>query len=198
MSRISEWDQPVAKIATLKKEVQKQRDARMRMEEILTYVENQNATLHAALPATPRAAMPPTAASATVSTLFGSEPPTQHCQCNKVKIIWIPDPPTFYAEPQKNQILYEDWHFQMLNKMAANKLTMPMEVIKLVYVQSFTADNAFAQIRPRLGPNAARPFRTASEIFKMLTAAFGNANQKQEAWTQYCSLRQGTRNFKSF
>ena len=115
-----------------------------------------------------------------------------------MKIIWILDPPIFYAEPHKDQILYKDWHLQMLNKMSANKLSIPTEALKLAYIQSFTTDNAFAQIRPKLGLNLTRPFRTVSKIFKVLTVVFGNANQKQKAWTQYCSLQQGTQDFQFF
>ena len=40
MSCISKWDQLVAKIAKLKKKVQKQQDIKMRMESMLTYVED--------------------------------------------------------------------------------------------------------------------------------------------------------------
>ena len=35
-------------------------------------------------------------------------------------------------------------------------------------------------------------------MFKVLTAAFGNANQKQETWTQYCNLWQGDKDFNTF
>ena len=150
------------------------------MEGMLTYVEDQLATCQAAAPI----AMP------TAPTPFDLEKsPTQHCQCNVVKIIKILDPSTFYAEPQKDKILYKDWHLQMLNKMSANKLSMPTETLKLAYVQSFTADNAFAQIKPRLDPNATKPFATANEMFEVLTAAFSNAFRKQEARMEYRSLR---------
>ena len=159
------------------------------MEGILTYVEDQNATLHA----TPRVAMPPDVAPAVIPT---QPPPTQHCQCTR-KIIRIPDPPTFHAS-EKDRISYEDWHLQMINKMSANESTMPTEALKLAYIQSLTADNAFAQIKPRLGLNATRPFATASEMFEVLTAAFGNAFCKQEARIEYRSLRQGSQDFSTF
>ena len=73
----------------------------------------------------------------------------------------------------------------MLNKLSANGTTMPTESLKLGYIQSLTADNAFAQLVPRLRTNATKPFSTASKMFKVLTAAFGNANQKQKAQANY-------------
>ena len=39
---------------------------------------------------------------------------------------------------------------------------------------------------------------TADEMFKVLTAAFGNANQKQEDHAAYQLLNQGTRDFSLF
>ena len=162
----------------------------MRIEKIFTYVKNQNTTLHA----TPRAAMPPNAVLTTPVPLFTLFQP---CQCNIVKIIKTPDFFTFYAEPQRDKILYKNWHLQMLNKISANKLTMPIEALKLVYIQSFTANNAFVQLKLRLC-SATKPFKMASKIFKVLTAVFGNANQKQETWAQYCDLRQKDKNFSTF
>ena len=80
----------------------------------------------------------------------------------------------------------------MLNKMSANKLSMSIKALKLAYIQNFTADNAFAQIKPRLNPNATRLFTIASEMFEMLTAAFNNALCKQKARIEYKSLHQGS------
>ena len=85
----------------------------------------------------------------------------------------------------------------MFNKISANVLTMPMETLKLAYIQSFIADNAFAQLKLRLR-SATKSFRMASKMLNVLTAAFGNANKKQEAKAKYCSLQQGTWDFKSF
>ena len=99
--------------------------------------------------------------------------------------------------PHKDQILYENWYLQMLNKMSANELTMPTKALKLAYFQSLTANNAFVQLKPRLH-SATKLFTTASKMFKVLMAAFGNANKKQEARAKYCSLRQRTRDLKSF
>ena len=73
------------------------------MEWIFTYMENQNATLYASS----LAITPPDIVPIAPVSLFMS---LQHCQFYEVKIIWIPDPPTFHAEPQKDQILYKDWH----------------------------------------------------------------------------------------
>ena len=76
----------------------------------------------------------------------------------------------------------------MLNKMSANKSTMPIETLKLAYIQSFTADNAFAQLKPKLH-SATKLFRMANKIFEVLMAAFGNINKKQKARARYCGLQ---------
>ena len=75
---------------------------------------------------------------------------------------------------------------------------MPMKAIKLAYIQSLTADNVFAQLKSRLGPKVTKPFKTASKMFNMLTAAFGNPNKKQEARTKYCDLQHGQKEFCAF
>ena len=62
---VFEWDQLVAEITTLKKKVQEQQDAKMRIESMFTYVEDQLATVRAA----PLVAMP------TASTLLGPKEP---------------------------------------------------------------------------------------------------------------------------
>ena len=74
---------------------------------------------------------------------------------------------------------------------------MPTEALKLVYIQSFMADNVFAQLKLRLCFTT-KLFKTASKMFKILMAVFGNANKKQEAKAKYCSLWQGIRDFSSF
>ena len=66
----------------------------------------------------------------------------------------------------------------MLNKISTNKLTMLTKALKLAYIQSLMADNAFAQIKPKLGFNAIKLFAIASKMFEVLTAAFGNALRK--------------------
>ena len=104
---------------------------------------------------------------------------------------------TFYAELHKDQILYENWYFQMLNKILTNKLIMLTEVLKLAYIQSFTADNTFMQLKPRLH-SATKLFKTASNMFNVLMAAFGNANCKYEVCIKYRFLRQRNRDFSTF
>ena len=101
------------------------------------------------------------------------------------RVIKIPDPERFYADKEKNEITYEDWHLQMLSKMSINALTMPTKAAKRGYVQSRTGGHALAQLKPRLRPNSTNPFVTADEMFEVLTAAFGNANQKQEDRAAY-------------
>ena len=86
----------------------------------------------------------------------------------------------------------------MLSLMSMIESLMPTESSKQGYLQSRTADNALAQLKPRLRSNATRLFATASEMFEVLTAAFGNANQKQEDRAAYQTLIQGTRDFSSF
>ena len=92
------------------------------------------------------------------------------------RVIKIPDPDQFYADKAKDNILYEDWHLQMLSKMSINASAMLTEASKRGYVQSQTGSHALTQLKPRLRPNATNPFRTADEMFEVLTAAFGNAN----------------------
>ena len=86
----------------------------------------------------------------------------------------------------------------MLSKMSINASAMPTEASKCGYVQSQTGGHALAQLKPRLRPNATNLFQTADEMFEVLTAAFGNANQKQEDRAAYQLLNQGTRDFSSF
>ena len=86
----------------------------------------------------------------------------------------------------------------LYSAVTINALTMPTEASKRGYVQSQTGGHALAQLKPRLRPSAANPFKTADEMFEVLTAAFGNANQKQEDRAAYQSLNQGTRDFSSF
>ena len=114
------------------------------------------------------------------------------------KVIKIPDPEKFYADKEKDEITYKDWHLQMLSKMSINTLTMPTKAAKRGYVQSQTGGHALAQLKPRLRPNSTNPFLLADEMFEVLTAAFGNANQKQKDRVAYRSLNQGTRDFSSF
>ena len=253
-------DHMAAEVARLKEELGEAQNAKMRMEGILTYVEDQLSTLRAAtsaapppvpaastVPSSPTTASavpappPPSASaplypalpiipppsvsapvaappaamasdpvhvatpspapsaslSAMLSTPSDDEIPTGSSRSSKVKMVKIPDPPVFHASTE-DKVSYEDWHLQMLTKMSINESTMPTEESKRGYLQNRTADNALAQLKPRLRPNATRPFATASEMFDVLTAAFGNANQKQEYRAKYWSLRQGTQDFSAF
>ena len=72
---------------------------------------------------------------------------------------------------------------------------MPTEFYKIFYIESRLADNALAQVSPRLDDESTRPFTTAREMFDVLTAGFGNPNELEEARASYQSLRQGTRKF---
>ena len=75
---------------------------------------------------------------------------------------------------------------------------MPTESLKILYIQSLLADNALGQVSARLGKDSTRPFTSAKEILKVLTAGFGNANEVEEARAAYRSLCQSTRDFSSF
>ena len=124
--------------------------------------------------------------------------PSASDRSHVARVIKIPDPDRFYADKVKDEITYKDWHLQMLSKMSINASTMPLEEAKRGYVQSRVGGYALAQLKPRLRPNAANPFRTADEMFEVLTAAFGNANQKQEDRAAYKALNQDSRDFSSF
>ena len=209
-----------AKVARLTKAVEQEKDARMRMEGVLTYVEDQLSTLRAApttpvapppasaepstaplflvaapsaTPLYPTLPIPPTSeampaaapASATSSLVLPTPSDSAEPRGHKVKMVKIPNPPKFYANAALDTISYEDWHLQMLSKLSINEASMPSEMAKRIYVQSLTADNALAQLKPRLRPDATRPFATVDEMFEVLTAAFGNANQKQEYRAKY-------------
>ena len=69
---------------------------------------------------------------------------------------------------------------------------MPTEAAKRGYVQSRVGGHALTQLKPKLRPNSTNPFVSADEMFEVLTAAFGNTNQKQEDRAAYRSLNQGT------
>ena len=208
----------------LEKKVKEHQEARMRMEGALTYVEDQLATLRAApiapaapapapvAPTPPIVATPPIVyptlpintpvpATAPTSMAPGSPTPSETEPSNRshvARVIKIPDPDRFYADKAKDEITYEDWHLQMLSKMSINASTMPSEKAKHNYVQSCVGGHALAQLKLRLRPSAANLFWTSDEMFEILTAAFGNANQKQEDCAAYRLLNQGTRDFSSF
>ena len=114
------------------------------------------------------------------------------------RVVKILDPDRFYADKVKDNILYEDWHLQIISRMSINASAMPSEEAKQGYIQSRVGGHALAQLKPRLRPNATNPFRTSDEMFEVLTAAFDNANQKQKDRATYQSLSQGARDFSSF
>lgn len=58
------------------------------------------------------------------------------------KVIWIPDPPTFYAKVRIDLILYKNWHLQMQNKLHADNFYILIKFFKMLYVQSYVANNA--------------------------------------------------------
>ena len=124
--------------------------------------------------------------------------PSASDRSHVARVIKIPDPNRFYADKEKDEITYEDWHLRMLSKMLINASTMPTKAAKRGYVQSCVGGYALAKLKPRLRPNATNPFVSADKMFEVLTAAFGNANQKQEDRVAYRSLNQGTRDFSSF
>lgn len=75
---------------------------------------------------------------------------------------------------------------------------MATDGLKRSYLQNRLADNAFAQLKPRLRADATRPFTSANEIFETLTAAFGDPSRKQNARTSYRAMRQGEKDFNTF
>ena len=208
---IEERNQRAAKVATLeaemttlKEEVKEHQDAKIRMEGALTYVEDQLNTLQAAQTApaptapTPPIVYPTLPATAPASMALGSAPapaspmPSEYDapsepskQSHVARVIKILDPNQFYADKVKDEITYKDWHLQMLSKMSINASTMPTKAAKRGYVQSHVGSHALAQLKPRLRPNSTNPFVSSEEMFEVLTATFGNANQKQEDRAAY-------------
>ena len=173
------------KVAKLRVEVKKQQDSRMCMEGALTYVEDQLATLQAALtliaptppivyltllintpvpanaptfvaPASTHIATVPSSVVLDSSTPLETKPTSE--RSHVARIIKILDPNQFYADKAKDDISYEDWHLQMLGKMTINALTMPTKAAKHDYVQSQTGGHALAQLKPRLRLSAANFF----------------------------------------
>ena len=86
----------------------------------------------------------------------------------------------------------------MISKMSINATAMPLEEAKRGYVQNRVGGHTLAQLKPRLRPNTTNPFVLSDKMFEVLTAAFRNANQKQEDCVAYRSLNQGIRDFSSF
>ena len=116
--------------------------------------------------------------------------PSSHVATSKV--VRIPDPLIFHADPTKDTIKYRDWHLQMRNKLQANGTHMPTEALKKSYVQSRVADNALAQLSTQLEEDTTRPFETSKKMFDVLMAVFGDTNCKRKARIEYRSLWQGT------
>lgn len=77
----------------------------------------------------------------------------------------------------------------MQNKLHANKFYMPTMFFKMLYVQSYVADNALAQINTQLGEDTVRAFKTTEKILNMLMTVFDNKNYKQEACIEYKALQ---------
>ena len=75
---------------------------------------------------------------------------------------------------------------------------MLTKALKKFYLQSRVADNALAQLSTCLEKEATQPFASAKEMFKVLTAAFGDTNRKRNARTEHRSLWQGTQDFNTF
>ena len=150
ISCVSEWNQLIAEIATLKKKVQEQQDAKMRIESMLTYVEDQLAIFQAAPPAATPLSLD--------AVLIVLSPPSTHAfgmfsrlnnlltelsgQC--IKVIWILDPSKFHEKPGINLIPYCDWLLQMQNKLRVNKCYILIKLLKITYLQRCVADNALA------------------------------------------------------
>lgn len=76
----------------------------------------------------------------------------------------------------------------MQNKLRVNKCYIPTKFLKIVYLQSRVADNTLVQLSTQLKKYAKRLFSTVNKMFNVLTVAFNNANQKQEAWAKYQGL----------
>ena len=185
----------------------------MHIKDVLIYVEDQLATFCSASP--PALAVLTAFLSSVavlVAALLASPMPfldlrtllisnklftIEYNQSSKVKVVKILDLLKFFASTE-DKILYEDWHLQMTSKMSINKLTMPTEAFKQDYILSRVADKAFAQLKLRLHADATRPFTTVDKMFEVLTATFGNANEKQKNRAKYKSLRQGNQDFNAF
>lgn len=118
-----------------------------------------------------------------------------NCYC--CKVVKIPDPLIFHASIE-NIILYENWYLQMLSKISINKSEMLTKKLKWSYLVSCTTGNALVQLKSKLCSDATRLFTTVDEIFEVLTAAYGNTNQKQKNKAKYQNLRQGTQDFSAF
>ena len=79
------------------------------------------------------------------------------------RVIKIPDPPIFHGKPGMDEISYKDWLLKMKTKLRVNDVLMPTEFYKTSYIESRLADNALAQVSPRLDDESKRPFTTAKE-----------------------------------
>ena len=116
----------------LRHEVEEQKERVLRMEGVLTYVEEQVAELRANRNAQPppppppedQATPPPATPSETTST------------GKSKKIVVVPDTSVF--DGKEKEISYDHWLLQMRNKMTANEKMMRTELPKKSYVQSGT------------------------------------------------------------
>lgn len=79
---------------------------------------------------------------------------------------------------KEKNISYDYWLLQMKNKMTVNKKIMLIKTLKKLYVQSWVSNNAPAQLKPCFWEDTIKPFATSNKMFKTLTSAFGNFNQK--------------------
>ena len=82
-----------------------------------------------------------------------------------------------------DKISYKTWLLKKKNKLKPNHSYMPIKFLKILYIQSFVADNALLQISTQIGKNARRLFTTAKEVLDVLTARFGNLNEEKKGYS---------------
>ena len=97
------------------------------------------------------------------------------------RVIKIFDPLIFHGNLAVDKFLYKKQLLKIKNKLKANDSYMLTKFLKILYIQSFVADNALLQISAQIGEKATQSFTTAK---KML-----DSNEKKEARAAYRLLR---------
>ena len=85
---------------------------------------------------------------------------------SKNKSTKLPDPPIL---TDRKEPAYDDWLAKMQSKLEANQDHFPTQALQIGYIQSRVVGTAALHINPRLRPTAANKFKTADEIFEVLT-----------------------------
>ena len=114
----------------------------------------------------------------------------------KKRRLKLQDPDKFTNGKDGDPVEY--WLAQMRSKMAADDDLYDTPARRMVYVMNRVGSEAFGHLEPRARVNASRPWKDSDEMLAYLERVFGDPNRRANAETQFCALRQGSKDFNTF